>query len=71
MNNKNITVTVNGEPLIMDNGASINCVIEKLGLTGGNLIAELDGNIIKKIDFKTTSLENGAKLELIKFVGGG
>lgn len=71
MNKKSISVIVNGEQLAIDKGSSIENIIGKLGLHDANLIAELDGNIIKKADFKNSLLEDGAKLELIRFVGGG
>lgn len=32
---------------------------------------ELNGNIVKKIDYKNTFLQDGDSVEIVSFVGGG
>lgn len=45
--------------------------IEEILKDSSKVIAELNGEIIKKPNWPLTSLKDGDKLELVSFVGGG
>lgn len=43
----------------------------ELGLNPDTVVAECDGRIVGKDEYETLTLSDGARLELIRFVGGG
>jgi len=51
--------------------ASLTSLMDQLHINAATVVAEVDGNIIKRADFSTTVLEHGQTIELIRFVGGG
>ena len=46
-------------------------LVERRGLNPGSLVIELNQQIIKQQHWSTTMLNEGARLELLSFVGGG
>ncbi|MDD2463761.1 MAG: sulfur carrier protein ThiS [Desulfobulbus sp.] len=46
-------------------------LIAEKGLNSGALVVELNQHIIKQEHWPTTELEDGDRLELLSFVGGG
>ena len=66
-----IKVTVNGEEKNFADNITIADIVKELNITNQNIIAELDGQVIKQDSFKFTYVNNNAYLELIRFVGGG
>ncbi|MCC8180478.1 MAG: sulfur carrier protein ThiS [Planctomycetes bacterium] len=51
--------------------ATISALIESMGLDGGLVVAELNGQIIKREQYPTATLANQDSIELVRFVGGG
>ena len=66
-----IQIEVNGKKLNVPIETTIKDITEMLNMGGANIIAELNGNIIVNRDFEITMVMEGAKIELIRFVGGG
>lgn len=71
MNAKTISVEINGHAYQLPEHSAITDAVQILDLGNANVVAELDGRIIPKSDFSNALLKNGAKLELVRFVGGG
>ena len=46
-------------------------LLKKLNVKAETVVAEIDGQIIERDNFKTTKLTEGQKIELIRFVPGG
>ena len=46
-------------------------LIQNLGYDTAAIVAEIDGQIIKKEDFDNTTLKQEQTVELLRFVGGG
>jgi len=68
------TLRINGKVREFEAGAvpgNILLLLELLGIDSATVVAELDGKIIERKDFGSTSLRAGQSLELIRFVGGG
>jgi thiamine biosynthesis protein ThiS len=42
-----------------------------MNIDAATVVAEIDGQIIKKDDFNSAKLSAGQKIELIRIVGGG
>ena len=66
-----IKVTVNGEEKEFIDNITIAGIVKNLNLENCNIIAELDGKVVKQDDFSSVIVNNNSYLELIRFVGGG
>ena len=62
---KTITVVLNGERRQVPEGLSVATFLEHMGLPGDRVAVELNRRIIRKIDWQTSPISNGAR------VGGG
>jgi sulfur carrier protein len=67
------TLKINGEEKRFDGGmpATLSQLLAHLQLDEATVVAEIDGMIIERKHFAVTSLNEGQKIELIRFVGGG
>lgn len=68
---KNVKITVNGEVLEVENNTSIKDIIELLKVENQSIVAEIDGQVVSKNEFENFKVYENAKIELIRFVGGG
>ncbi|MCU1258037.1 MAG: thiamine biosynthesis protein ThiS [Bryobacterales bacterium] len=64
-------VTINGETRDVERGRTILELLRDLEITPDRVAVELDRAIVKKTRWETTELRDGAKLEIVHFVGGG
>lgn len=64
-------IIINGQTKEFPNENDLYSLINGLCQTMDHIIAELNGVIIKKDQWKTTILTDGDSIELISFVGGG
>ena len=64
-------IFVNGESVEAVKDISLSALIESMKLNAGTLVAELNGDIVPRSDYKTRRLSAGDQLELIRLVGGG
>lgn len=68
------TLCVNGEDRSYGEDAfppNVLVLIESLGLDPQTVVAEVDGAVVPLAGFAATPLEDGGKVELVRFVGGG
>ena len=63
--------TVNGKAREMDGDPTVADYIRQLGVSPLAVAVELDGTIVKRDTFETTPLHEGAKLEIVRMMGGG
>jgi thiamine biosynthesis protein ThiS len=66
-----IDVRVNGEPRVVPAGTTVLALVESLALDPSRLAIELDLAILKRELWPSTMLRDGARLEIVQFVGGG
>nr|WP_255570471.1 sulfur carrier protein ThiS [Cohnella sp. CFH 77786] len=64
------TVTVNGQAKPTSAG-SLWELAAQLGLAEKRVVAEMNGAIVPKAEWRTTALPAGATVEFVHFVGGG
>ena len=64
-------ITLNGEKYNLETGSNIVDLIEKLGLNRDKLAIERNLEIVPKSKFAMTIIEEGDKLEIVHFIGGG
>ena len=51
--------------------ARLSLLLDVLGINHATVVAEVNGQIVKRGEFDTTELADGQRLELVRFVGGG
>lgn len=50
---------------------TLAALLEHLNINKATVAAEINGNIIERINFDGTKLRSGQNIELVRFVGGG
>jgi len=64
-------VTVNGEARTIPNGTTVTGLLEGLEIRLDLVAVERNGQIVTKARHATTLIEEGDRLEVVTFVGGG
>lgn len=64
-------VHVNGESKELTSGLSLYNLIEQLELPTQRIAVELNREVVRKSEWPTTSLNEGDRIEIVHFVGGG
>ena len=68
---KTIEVVVNGEARTIPAGFRIDRMLEWLKIDASRVAVELDGQIVRKPDWEAAEVSEGARIEVVWFVGGG
>jgi sulfur carrier protein len=66
-----IKIFLNGEEKVLEREMSILDLISTLELDSKKIAIEKDLEIIHQNQFAKTMLENGSKIEIVHFIGGG
>ncbi len=66
-----MNIVVNGEPTQATDGESILALVQRLGLGGGPVAVEQNGEVVPRKRHATTLLAEGDRIEIVHFVGGG
>ncbi len=69
-----LTLTLNGQNREFDglrDGATLDLLVDALGLKGDRVAVELNGEIVPRAAWPQARLSSGDRLELVHFVGGG
>jgi len=66
-----MNLIVNGHPQTSADGLSLTGLLEQLHLDPQRVAVELNQQVILRENFGTTDLNDGDRLELVQFVGGG
>ena len=66
-----ITIHLNGEEREIDEGIDLATVVERLDLPAKRIAVELNGNVIRRVDWPDTTLNEADRIEVVHFVGGG
>ena len=64
-------ITINGQSKDLNGPVQLNAVIAQFCKDTSRVIAELNGDIVKKTSWNTTTIKDGDNIELVSFVGGG
>jgi thiamine biosynthesis protein ThiS len=68
---KAIHIVVNGDPCTVPKGFCVRRLLEHLAIDPGRVAVELNRSIVRKADWETAQVEDGAQVEIVWFVGGG
>ncbi|MGE4398407.1 MAG: sulfur carrier protein ThiS [Campylobacterales bacterium] len=64
-------IVLNGEQREFEEGITLGALIQKEGVSEKVMAAAVNMQIVKKEDWSIRKLEEGDKIELLQFVGGG
>lgn len=68
---KLIRVVVNGEPRDVPQGLTVDRLVAWLEIDPAKVAVELNRSIVRKPDWPSALVGDGAQLEIVWFVGGG
>jgi sulfur carrier protein len=68
---KTIEVVVNGAARTIPAGLKIDRLLEWLEIDPSRVAVELHGQIVRKPEWPATAVPEGARIEVVWFVGGG
>lgn len=66
-----MNIVLNGESVETANGASVETLLNQLGIGRERVAVELNAAIVPKADYEKQLLAAGDKIEIVHFVGGG
>jgi thiamine biosynthesis protein ThiS len=66
-----MTITANGKPRVVTDGASIHELLLQLELVPDRVVVEHNGAPLRRELFAQTRLRSGDRLEIAQMVGGG
>ena len=69
-----LTIILNGQSRTFEGlapSADVEAVIAALGLKGDRVAVEYNGEIVRRTAWGETRLDEGDRLEVVHFVGGG
>lgn len=64
-------VYVNGERHELSGATSLAALLSVLSIPGDRVAIELNEKVIRRADWPVSILEDGDKIEIVHFVGGG
>jgi thiamine biosynthesis protein ThiS len=64
-------LTVNGEARRFEDAADVAALVTALGLDGRKVAVERNLEIVPRSAYGVTALENGDRIEIVHFIGGG
>lgn len=66
-----ITIILNGEPRKLAEELDLESLIEHFSLPHKRIAVELNNNVISRSEWGAVKVNDGDKLEVVHFVGGG
>jgi sulfur carrier protein len=64
-------ITLNGENRSVEGGTTIRSLLRQLSVPEARVAVERNLSIVRKSEYDGTVLEEGDRLEIVTFVGGG
>ncbi len=66
-----VSIVLNGETRAVDAGLTVMGLLGSLELHAGMVVVERNREILKREALKETPVEEGDRIEIVHFVGGG
>jgi sulfur carrier protein len=64
-------ITLNGDPTELPEPLSVQALLDRLGIDGRMVAVEHNLVVVRRANYATTMIEDGAEVEIVNFVGGG
>jgi len=72
MNNLNVAkIQLNGDLYEVNDGTSLNELLNKLKIQKNKVAIEVNGEIVEKDKYSNLILNKNDKVEIVQFIGGG
>ena len=72
MNNLNVAkIQLNGDLYEINNGTSLNQLLNKLNIQKNKVAVEVNGEIVEKNKYSNLILNKDDRVEIVQFIGGG
>jgi sulfur carrier protein len=68
---KTIAIVLNGDPRRVPEGLNVAGLLKFLEIDGAKVAVELNRSIIRKPEWESAEVRDGAQVEVVWFVGGG
>ena len=68
---KMIGIVLNGDPRRVPEGLNVSGLLKFLEIDGGRVAVELNRAIVRKPEWESADVLDGAQVEVVWFVGGG
>jgi sulfur carrier protein len=65
------TVTINGEPRELPEGATVEAAVRELGAPDRGVAVAIDGEVVPRGDWASTRVRDGQQVEVLRAVQGG
>lgn len=65
------SIVLNGERREIAANVDLETLVNELELPSKRLAVELNGNVIRRVDWHETAVSDGDRIEVVHFVGGG
>jgi thiamine biosynthesis protein ThiS len=66
-----LRIEVNGEPRELAGEIVLSELVKELALAPERVAVELNKKVVRRIDWPSTAIANGDRIEIVHFVGGG
>src|SRR3989338_8752043 len=66
-----IKISLNGKPNEIKAGMTVSELLEKWRMRPEVVTVEINEDILQKLDYETTVIKNGDKVEFVFYMGGG
>ena len=66
-----VSILLNGEKKTLRKGISVEELLKQFNVTLGAVVVEVNETVLKKDAHPTVRLQEGDRVELVRFVGGG
>ena len=64
-------IELNGEPKELEEGATLQTLVERLSLAPERLAVEHNREVVRRADWPALKLSEGDRVEIVHVVGGG
>ncbi|MBA2252776.1 MAG: sulfur carrier protein ThiS [Nitrospirales bacterium] len=64
-------IHVNGDPQRVSSGATVESLLDRLGIRPDRVAVEVNLQIVDRQSFDRQALQEGDRVEIISFIGGG
>jgi sulfur carrier protein len=66
-----IDIHLNGETRVLETQTDLANLVEQLSLPSKRIAVELNGSVVRRAQWRETPVNDGDKIEVVHFVGGG
>ncbi len=64
-------IQLNGDPHELPGPISVQALLDAKGIDGRTVAVELNRKVVRRAHYAETVIQDGAEVEIVKFVGGG